>query len=316
MNNDIPNKLSKNELEANSNSNSSEDIAKSKDKDYKEKRHISIQIISKTSNDAKEEFYTIDSDKPLTRKEITQIVIEKTGNNHNISEIKVKYSNSNEGDLLIKFDNMKNSRSLDSNEQSTISVSDNNVINKIHSHQNKSDRYDDNDNNTNAYTSRSFKTSQELKSEKSKAETSKDKQDKSYFEQSKFIKKENGASKEKGKKNKKSKLKFLDENSTSPQKSSRYKLKTQNSNVTGIANGGNSNGNDERSRSRAQRHDNFGNIIARNSNHKICFADSLRKKLCEVVEIQSHKDYIANMNKQDYTKKETVKCKCCSCIVF
>lgn len=304
------------ELEMNQKYNSSEDIVKSKENE-KNKKQISIQIFSKTSSESKEERYTIDSDKPLTKKEITQIVIEKTGNNSNISEIKVKYNNSADGDISIKFDNIKSSKTIDSNIESTLSIIEKPQMNKYKDKTNKNDRYnEDNINDEYRYTSRSFKSSLELKSEKplKQDKIKYDKLDKNinYFDQPKFITKENGASKEKSKKSKKSKLKFLDD--TSPQKTNRSitnkKYKSQNSNVTA---GAVPNGIDDKGK---QRYDNFGNVIAKNSNHKVCFADSIRKKLIDVVDIQSHKDYIANMNKQDFGKKDSVKCKCCSCTIF
>jgi hypothetical protein len=281
--------------------------------DDEKKKKLSIQIFSKTSNDAKEERYTIDSDKPLTKKEITQIVIEKTGNNHNISEIKVKYNNSNDGDILIKFDNNKSS--IESNSSINEKAQSNNkTIDKYDKKDKNSkyDKYSQNDSILNdeiKYTSRTFKSSLENLTEIQKE---KSKNDKNNLDLNKFITKENGVNKEKNKKNKKSKLKFLDD--SSPLKTHKIntnkKYKSQNSNATALPyqNGGT----DDRTNLRI---DNFGNIIAKNSNHKVCFADSLRKKLVEVVEVQSHKDYIANMNKQDFGKKDSVKCKCC-CIVF
>lgn len=68
---------------------------------------IAIQISKKDKKTSNDEIYTINSGHPLSKKEITQIVIEKSSNYNDISEIKVKYLNSNEGDIIIKFSNDK-----------------------------------------------------------------------------------------------------------------------------------------------------------------------------------------------------------------
>lgn len=76
---------------------------------------IAIQISKKDKKTSNDEIYTINSGHPLSKKEITQIVIEKSNNYNDISEIKVKYLNSNEGDIIIKFSNDKKDSSKDLN---------------------------------------------------------------------------------------------------------------------------------------------------------------------------------------------------------
>ncbi len=67
---------------------------------------IAIQISKKDKKATNDEIYTINSGHPLSKKEITQIVIEKSNNYNDISEIKVKYLNSNEGDIIIKINSL------------------------------------------------------------------------------------------------------------------------------------------------------------------------------------------------------------------
>lgn len=96
------NKYSKNNLADNEN----EDVINLKENNSNINK-IAIQISKKDKKSSNDEIYTINSGHPLSKKEITQIVIEKSSNYNDISEIKVKYLNSNEGDIIIKFSNDK-----------------------------------------------------------------------------------------------------------------------------------------------------------------------------------------------------------------
>ena len=68
----------------------------------KDKNQISIQI-TRQDKSMKDSFFTLESQRPLSQSEITRIVIEKTGNDKSISEIKVNYNNLNKGDISIKL---------------------------------------------------------------------------------------------------------------------------------------------------------------------------------------------------------------------
>lgn len=252
--------------------------------------HLNIQI-TRIDKENKEEYLTIDSSMPLTKKEITQIVIEKTSNHDSISEIKVKYNNSKEGDIIIKFNNKSedtNNLNLKNSQSSNSSTKEGKKKYEAGANGSKNEKNDRID--------RSVKSSNNSVERKTDKEINK--------EPLKLIQKESSPSKEKHKKKSK-KLKMYDDD----------KVNTNQVNINGkLINSNNSDA--VVIGKKAARYDNFGNIIMKNGNHKICFADTSNKPLIETIDIQSHKEFIANLNKMDDKYEEKARCKCSNCFVF